>query len=194
MSFALTGFKLLATAPVFLAEEAHEEAVANPVAFEIVPFVAALIIFVVVLAVLGKLVWPKILGGLDQRAEKIRGEIFAAEESRKKAAEAAKQHAKELAEAKASALAMIDAAKAEQARVAADLRAKSEAELAQFRESALASIEAAKRAAISELYTQMTDIATNCASKILRRELNPSDQANLVQEMMGKVTNEYAKR
>lgn len=178
---------ILESIPTLLAAEGG----ANPVAFNWVPFVAALVIFIIVLFVLSKAVWPKILKGLDDRAAKIREEIYAAEESRKKAAEMQAGHAKELAEAKAEALRMIEQTRAEQSRLAADLRAKAEAEANQLRESAMAGIEAAKRAAIADIYAHAADLATNCASKILRRELNPADQASLVGETMSRVQKEY---
>jgi F-type H+-transporting ATPase subunit b len=184
---------LLATAiPTLLAAEGGEAA--NPVAFNWVPFVAALIIFVIVLGVLSTAVWPKILKGLDDRAAKIREEIFAAEESRKAAAEMQANHTKEIAASRAESQRLVEQARAEATRTAADLKVKAEAEIAQMREQAIASIEAAKKAAVQDIYNEAAGMATAAASKILERELNPADQARLIETSLTEFRGAYAGR
>ncbi len=173
---------------------AAEGAAANPVAFNWVPFVAALVIFIIVLGVLSTAVWPKILKGLDDRANKIREEIFAAEESRKKAAEMEAGFSRELAAAKAESQRLIEQTRAEAARTAADLKIKAEAEIAQMREQALSSIEAAKKAAVQDIYNEAAGMATAAASKILERELNPADQARLIENSLTEFRGAYAGR
>lgn len=170
---------------VLAADEAHGAAAANPVAFAWVPFVAALVIFGIAFFVLATMVWPKILGGLDDRANKIRSEVFAAEELRKAAAEEKKQFDRALSDARAESARMIEQTKAEQSRLAADLRAKAEIELNAMREEAKATIEAAKRSAINEIYAETATLATSVAAKILQREVNPDDQRRLVEESVG---------
>jgi len=165
----------------------------NPVAFHVVPFITAIVIFGITFYILATKAWPKILGGLDDRAAKIREEIYAAERARQEAKAAQEQYKKELEAAKAHAAEMLDAARAEQARLAADLRTKAEAELAQLRESAMAGIEAAKRAAISEIYEQAASLSTSIAAKILQRELNPADQQRLVEDAMSRFAREIPK-
>lgn len=155
---------------------------ANPVAVEVVPFISALVIFGITFFILAKFVWPKILKGLDDRERKIRDEINSAEEARARANEALKDYERSLADARAEANRMIEATKAEQARMAADLRGKAETEVNQMRESAMQSIEAAKRAALNEIYAEAATLATSVASRILEREVNEQDQQRLVDE------------
>lgn len=173
---------------------AAEGGAANPVAFKWAPFVAALIIFGASFWILAKFVWPRILAGLEDRANKIRAEVFAAEELRKAAAEEKRQFERALGEARAEAARMIEQTRAEQARLAADLRAKAEVELTQMREEARAGIEAAKRAAISEIYAETASLATAVASKILRREVSAEDQRRLVEESVSQLGEEFAAR
>lgn len=175
------------------ADDAHAAAAANPVAFNWVPFVAALVIFGIVFFVLARFVWPKILGGLEDRANKIRSEVFAAEELRKAAAEEKKQFERSLADARAESARIIEQTKAEQSRLAADLRAKAEVELNAMRDEAKATIEAAKRAAINEIYAETATLATSVAGKILRREVNADDQRRLVEESVSQFGREYAR-
>lgn len=176
-----------------VATAAEEGASVNPVAFNLVPFVSAIVVFGVVFFVLAKFVWPKILGGLEEREKKIRSEVYAAEEARQRAAEAQKGFEKSLAEAREKADRMIEQTRAEQARLAADLRAQADAELAQMRDQARASIEAAKRAAISEIYTEAANLATSVAGRILEREVNAGDQRRLVEESVEQYSRQFAK-
>ncbi len=166
----------------------------SPMFFSLFQYGSAIVVFLIVFAVLAKLAWPKILDGLDAREKKIREEIFAAEDSRKRASEMQASHARELAAAKAEAQRMLEQTRAEAARTAADLRVKAEAEIAQMREQALASIEAAKKAAVQDIYNEAAGMATAAASKILERELNPADQSRLIENTLTEFRGAYAGR
>lgn len=146
--------------------------------------VTALVVFGIVFAVLATKVWPAITKGLDDRAEKIRSEIEAAEQARKQAKDALDQYQQSLAQARAESQKMLEQTKAQQLALAADLKAKAEVELGQLREKATRDIEQAKRAAIAEIYAQTTTLATAVAGKILRREIRPEDQHQLVEESL----------
>lgn len=150
----------------------------------IVPMLVAIGVFAVVFVLLRALVWPKILGGLQDRENKIRTEIEAAEEARRQAKDALEQYQKSLADARAEAQKMIDTTKAQQASLAAELKAKADAELGAMRERALKDIESAKRAAVSEIYAQTTRLAMDAAGQILRRSVTTDDNRRLVEESM----------
>ncbi|TSA40122.1 ATP synthase F0 subunit B [bacterium] len=153
----------------------------------IVPMIVSILVFVVVLAILSALVWPKIVAGLEERANKIKSEIKEAEMARAQSEDALKQYQKSLAEARAESQRMIETAKSQTLTIAADLRAKAEIELTQMREQAKRDIEAAKRAAVSELYQQAATLATDLAGKILKRNINANDQKALIEESLGQL-------
>lgn len=144
--------------------------------------ITSIVVFLLVLAFLSTQVWPKITKGLDERAEKIRNEIEAAEMAQRQAKQALQDYEANLAKARAEAQKMLDNAKSQQIAIAADLKAKSEIELNAMREKATRDIDAAKRAALSEIYENAGTLATSMAAKILKRELNSNDQQRLVQE------------
>lgn len=146
--------------------------------------ITAIVVFGIVAFILNSQVWPKITTALDERSEKIQGEIEAAEQARAQAKQALEQYEASLAEARAEAQKMIDDTKAQQATLAADLRAKSEAELADLKDRARRDIESAKRAAISEVYAQASILASTVAGKILEREVSSDDQQRLVEEAL----------
>jgi len=149
--------------------------------------ITAIVVFLFVIAVLGAKVWPAISSGLDDRTNKIRSEIEAAEKARKQAAEALAQYEASLAQARTEAAKLIEQTKAQQSQLAAELRAKSEIELNAMRERAVKEIQQAKQAAVAELYTDATNLATMVAGKILKREINSQDQQRLVEESLGQL-------
>jgi F-type H+-transporting ATPase subunit b len=134
--------------------------------------ITALVVFGFVFAVLAVKVWPAIASGLDERANKIKNEI--------EAAEAARAQAK-------SALKEIDKARTAANALSADLRAKAETDMAAMKAKALADIEAAKRVALAEIYVESANLATAVAGKILQREINRNDQSRLVEDALNEL-------
>lgn len=170
------------------AHGAHEKAGVVPTAAQgIVPAIVALIVFSVVLGVLATQVWPKILGGLKDRENKIRDEIESAEMARKQAKEALEQYQQSLAQARSEAQKEIDRARAQAQAISAELKAKADIELSAMREKAMRDIDSAKRAAVAEIYTQSAQLAGAMASKILRRQVTAEDQQRLIEESLGQL-------
>ena len=163
----------------------HEEVGAVPTVTQgLVTGITAIVVFLIVMTVLQLKVWPVISRALDERAGKIKSEIEAAEQARQQAKEALDQYNKSLAQARAEAQKMLEQTKAQQITLANELKAKADIELGAIRERATKDIEAAKRAAIAEIYNEATSLATIVASKILRREIRPEDQRQLVEESL----------
>jgi len=151
--------------------------------------ITSVVVFLLVALVLGTKVWPKISKALEERENKIRSEIEAAEMAQEQAKAALKQYEKNLAEARAEAQRMLEETKAQQQAMAAELKAKADAELAAMRDRARRDIEAAKRAALAEIYAESVNIASEWAGKILQREVNPADQRRLLEESLGQLEN-----
>ncbi len=167
---------------------AHEEVGAIPdVKQGIATGVTALVVFALVAAFLQIAVWPKITKGLDDRENKIKNEIEAAELSQQQAKSALEQYRKNLDEARAEAQRMLDQAKAQQQVIAAELKAKSEIELNALREKARKDIESAKASALSEIYAESASLATAIAGKILQREVAAQDQHRLVEQSLSEL-------
>lgn len=152
-----------------------------------VPAFATVIVFGVVLFLLGTMVWPKILKGLNERADKIRDEIASAEAARKQANDALQEYEKSLAEARAEAQKMLDDTKAQQAELAAELKSKADAELADMRDKARRDIEAARKAAVNDIYAEASQLAAVMAGKILKREVGTDDTQALLDESLAEL-------
>lgn len=167
------------------ADGGHGEA--SVVSWSTFQFVMAIVVFCATFFILSRTAWPKILKGLEEREQKILAEIEAAERARRQADAALKEYEKSLAEARAEATKMLEQARADQQKFAAELRSKSDAELVQLRERANRDIESAKREAVNEIYAHAAAIASELASKILEREINPEDHQRLIDESLGRV-------
>lgn len=153
------------------------------------PGVTALVVFLLAFAILATVVWPKIARGLDDRNDKIRSDIAAAEKARTEAKVAMEQYDKQLQEARAEANDMIAKAK-DDARVAGEeLRKRNEAELVEMKQRATREIQTAKQGAIAEIHAEATTLATAIAGKILQREISAGDQQQLVEESLRELAN-----
>ena len=147
----------------------------------------AIVLFVIVFGILSVAVWPKIVSGLDERNDKIKGEIAAAEDARMQAREALNEYEKNLADARAQAQQMLEETKATQGELAAQLKARAETELGELREKAKADIEAAKKQALNELYSESVNLASVMAGKILKREVSVNDEQRLMEESLAEL-------
>jgi F-type H+-transporting ATPase subunit b len=156
----------------------------NPVAVQLLPALTSIVVFVVFYLILRATVWPKIVGGLNDRANKIRGEIEAAEQARAEARAAQDEYQLALAEARREAGEMIARAKDDARTAAEELRKRNEAELAELKQRAGADINSAKLAAIKELHMEAASLASALAGKILQREISVEDQQRLVEESL----------
>lgn len=143
-----------------------------------------LIIFLILLAILYPTAWKGVLEGLKKREERIRRDIANAEEARAKAEAALKEYQAQLTTAENKVREMISGAVAQGEKLAAEIRTKGQAEAEQAKDRAMRDIDGARKQAISELYATAADLSTNIASKILRRNLNPDDQQDLVRQSL----------
>lgn len=181
---AMTVLPALAAA----AEQAHDKSGAIPsVKQGVATAVTAIVVFAIVFAVLATKVWPTIAKGLDERAAKIKEEIEAAELARRQAKDALEQYQRSLDQARAEAQKMLEATRAQQQQLAAELKAKADQELSQMRDRAMRDIEMARRAAVAEVYSEATGLATLMAGKILRRQVTQADQEQLLEESLNQL-------
>lgn len=149
--------------------------------------VAAIVVFLLLLALLYKYAWGPILTGLQERENKIKHDLEEAEANARQAAEVLRQHQEKLAAAQVEAQKLIDRGRADAAKLNAQLRADAQAEIDQARKRAEADIRAAKQLAINELYAQAATIATTIAEKILKRQMNPEDHRALIQQSLAEL-------
>jgi len=145
---------------------------------------AAIVVFLLLLALLYKYAWGPILVGLQERENKIKHDLEEAEADARQAAEVLRQHEQKLAAAQAEAMQIIERGRTEAQRIGSQLRADAQAEMDQIRKRAEADIRTAKQQAINELYSEAATLSTRIAEKILKRQMNAEDHRALVQESL----------
>lgn len=150
----------------------------------IIPAVTTLVVFVCLMLVLGKFAWGPIASGLKAREDKIRNDINEAEAARVKAEATLKEYSAKLAAAEDRIREMLGNATVEGEKLATSIRMKGQAEAEEIKERANKDIEAARDAALREIYERTADLATSVAERIIRRNLNPADQQDLVRQSL----------
>jgi F-type H+-transporting ATPase subunit b len=146
-----------------------------------------LVIFIVLLVVLYPTAWKNVLAGLKAREQRIRQDIADAEAARAKAEETLREYNARLAMAEQRVRDIIDKGSRDAEQIANGIRARAEEESQRAKEQATRDIEAARNQAIAQIYDEAATLSTTIAEKILRRNLNPDDQRDLVAESLNQL-------
>lgn len=146
-----------------------------------------LAIFLGVLFVLSKFVWPVILGGLKAREDKIHGDLQAAQQANVEAKELLASYQAKLDAAANQVQAMLAEARKDAEASGQRIVAESKAEAERQRERAVAEIETAKKVALSDLAGQTSDLAIQVAKQVVGRELQAGDHAELIRQSLDRL-------
>ena len=151
---------------------------------DVAAVVVALVTFFVLLFLLTKLAWKPILSGLQQREDTIRQAVDGAQQANEEARALAATYQEKLDAAKADAQAIADESRknadALRLRIEDDARKQAEATLAR----AVREIQQAKDTALDELLNEVTAIAAEAASRIVKKEISPEANAPLVDDVI----------
>lgn len=146
-----------------------------------------LIIFLILLLILYKGAWKHVLAGLKGREERIRNDLSQAEAARLKAEAALSDYNARLADAQGRAGEILAKATADAQNLAERIRADADKAAQERASRAAREIEDARNEALREIYDQAARLSTSIAEKILRRNLNPDDQRDLVAQSLEKL-------
>ena len=181
----IVGGVALATPVVALAEEsAVGPDILIPKPAELIP---ALIAFLVILAVLAKLVWPPVLEMMEKRQQKIQDDLDAAERSKVEAAEEAKSYEAKILEAHHEADAIVAKAKKEAEEVRSAVLAKAQREAADIIAKAHGAVDSERHKAMIELSSSVVDLSVEIASKIIGNDLSVEEQRKLAEKYLAEV-------
>lgn len=149
--------------------------------------IVTLIVFVILIVVLTKVAFGPISAGLAARERKIRQDIADAEAARVKAEATLRDYNTQLAKAQDEVKAMLDKASADAQVIGARLKAQAQQDAEEAKERATRDIDASRKAAVTEIHEYAANIGTSIAEKILKREINASDQRDLVQQSLAQL-------
>lgn len=143
--------------------------------------------FLVLLTAIRLFAWDKITGIFKERAEKIAGDIDAAEERLTVAANLVQQREAELAQGRAEGQQIIqdatERAKLEKKRIIE----QAEVEIQALKTKAKLEIEAEKREAQENLRIQVADLAVDLAGKIILEDLDKQAHSDLIDRYLDKL-------
>jgi len=148
-------------------------------------FIVEIIAFLIMLALLGKYVLPKINQALEDRQEQIRGQFEASEKAQHEAADALEEYKAQLAEAREEAGRMREEAREQGAAIIAQMREQASTEAERITSSAHKQIEAERAQAINSLRAEVGGMATTLASRIVGESLeDPARQSRVVERFL----------
>ncbi len=143
----------------------------NPLIPELPELIIGAIAFLIVFAVLGRVLMPRIRRTMAERTDAIEGGIKRAEESQTEARQTLERYQAQLAEARHEAARMREAAKEEAAQIVARAREDAQAEAARVKEAAQGQIAADRQQALQSLRTEVGTLSVQLAGKIIDESL-----------------------
>lgn len=146
------------------------------------------VVFLVLLAILGKFAWPAIMKALEARERHILDQIASAEARHEDAKRLLAEHEAKLAAAAGEVREMLEEARrdADQARrkIESDGQKAAKEEL----DRALREIGRARDAALQELAISCANVAVDLARGVVRQEISAERQKQLVRDALGKLS------
>jgi F-type H+-transporting ATPase subunit b len=143
-----------------------------------------LVNFAILLFVLSRYVFPRVLAMLDERAARIKESLERAEETRRMQAEMEEQRRAVLDEARREAAAIHERTRETVAAYAEQLRREAEEAAAAIRTRAEADAASIRAQAAAEVRQQVADLAIAAAERVIRGSLDGARQRELVQEFL----------
>ncbi|HTT52521.1 MAG TPA: F0F1 ATP synthase subunit B [Streptosporangiaceae bacterium] len=166
---------------------------ANPLVPELPELIIGAVAFLIVFAVLYKVLMPRIQRTLAARTDAIEGGIQRAEEMQAEAERELAKYRQQLAEARQEAGRLREKAREEGAQIIAELREQGEAERRRLVEAAHTQIEADRQQAIHSLRAEVGTMAVELASRVVGESLaNEARQRRVVERFLDDLERESA--
>ena len=140
-------------------------------------FVAEVIAFLLILAVVGKYILPPVQKAIRERQEMIRKQVEDADEARRKLAEAEDAYKNALTEARVEAAQIRESARAEAQRTVDELRTQAQEEQARIVARGEEQLARQRSAVVRELRSEIGTLAVELSEKIVAQRL--SDEAQV---------------
>lgn len=150
-------------------------------------FFAEVIVFLVMLALLAKYVYPAIIKAATERQNQVEAALKAAEDAKAGVANSLDEAKKELAGAKESAREIIERAKREAATEADETRKKSQAEAQAQLTHASDEIAAERDKAMQQLRAEVGNLVVTAAGRVLGQSIDATAHRKLIDDSLAKV-------
>jgi F-type H+-transporting ATPase subunit b len=152
--------------------------------------IVQLIAFLVFVATFWKFALGPITNMLDERQERIRESMEAAERMEQELAATQARNEEILAEARRAAQEVLSTARENSEQILNRAREQAQVQADQMVEKAQATIEAERQQAWTELREEVAELAIAAATKIVRQELDRDKHAQLIRETLAEAEGE----
>jgi F-type H+-transporting ATPase subunit b len=159
----------------------------NPILPEMKEIVWFTLAFIVLFVLMWKYGLPPVQKAMNERSEKIRGNLEEAEQVRNDAQEILKQYKSQLAEARDESNRIIEEARETAEHVRRDMIERAEAQVAELRERSREEIRAAQERATSELQQRVGTLAIELAERVVEQSLNRDANMRLIERYIEQV-------
>lgn len=149
--------------------------------------IASLVIFLILLAVLGKYAWKPLIAQMQRREQGMAEALEQAKTRQREADQLLEDYRAQLARAEGDAKELIAKARAESVAAREVLLNDARLEARKTSDTMLQDIEHAKREALAELYRTTADLAAEMAGRLVRRTLSPQDHSQLLSESLEEI-------
>ena len=149
--------------------------------------IAQMIVFLILIWVTMKFIWPPLTTAMDERAKRIAEGLSAAEKARKDLADADARVQDEIRKARAEATGIIDKAHQQANQIIEKARQDAIVEATRQKATAAADIESMAHRAREELRGQVASLAVSGAEKILKREIDANAHKALLDQLVAEM-------
>jgi F-type H+-transporting ATPase subunit b len=149
--------------------------------------VAQMIVFLILIWITMKNIWPHLMTAMDQRAQRIAEGHSSAEKARKDLADADARVADEIRKARVEATAIIDKAHQQANQIIDKAKQDAVVEAQRTKATAAADIESMTHRAREELRGQVASLAVSGAEKILKREIDANAHKALLDQLVAEM-------
>lgn len=139
-----------------------------------------IIIFLIVLVILAKFAFPKILGAVEERERHLAELAAAAERDRAEAAALAEEHRRLVDDTRARVQEALNESRSTAERMRAELMDQARSEREELLSRARADIDAERASMAAEVRGNAAEVAMAAAEKLVQRSLNTDDNRRLV--------------
>jgi|ETNmetMinimDraft_20_1059909.scaffolds.fasta_scaffold47922_2 F-type H+-transporting ATPase subunit b len=140
--------------------------------------------FLILLFVLSKLLYKPVIKMLDERAERIKESLSAAEKAKENAASSAEKIEKELISARQEGQKIIDQAKKLSEEFKDKEKSKALEEIESLIEKSKSDLEKETRVAINELRKNFSTLVLEVAEKVVDKEIDENTHTKLIEKVL----------
>ena len=172
---------------IFAATAASSSGSSNPILPATGEIIWSVLSFALLLVVLGKWAYPPVKKMMADRADKIRGDLDAADLARAEAQRTLEEYREQLAQARREATRILDEARQTGEALRADLLAKAEGDAANVRARNEEALRVDRQRVIAELRSEVGSLALELAEKIIDAEVDRAASQALIDTFISEI-------